>query len=80
MTTDPKNYSEFWDFYVSEHSLPATRLLHFIGTSLGIALLSPSGNRVNFDDIRPERPETITVFSRLIPSSGMKPWKAASTA
>ncbi len=39
MTTDPKNYSEFWDFYVSEHSLPATRLLHFIGTSLGIALL-----------------------------------------
>ncbi len=39
MTTDPQDYSEFWDFYVSEHSLPATRLLHFIGTSLGIALL-----------------------------------------
>jgi hypothetical protein len=39
VTTDPQNYTEFWDFYVSEHSLPATRLLHFIGTSLGISLL-----------------------------------------
>jgi hypothetical protein len=34
-----KTYSEFWDFYVSEHSKPLTRLLHFAGTSLGIALL-----------------------------------------
>lgn len=33
-----KTYEEFWDFYVQEHSLPLTRLLHFIGTSLGIAL------------------------------------------
>jgi len=33
------SYSEFWDFYVQEHSLPLTRLLHFIGTSLGIILL-----------------------------------------
>ncbi len=32
-------YSEFWDFYVLEHSKPLTRLLHFIGTSLGIILL-----------------------------------------
>jgi hypothetical protein len=32
------NYAEFWDFYVSEHSQPMTRVLHFIGTSLGIAL------------------------------------------
>ena len=36
---DPKNYVEFWDFYISEHSLPLTRLLHFAGTTLGIALL-----------------------------------------
>src|SRR5258706_10332669 len=38
MTTDPQNYAEFWDFYVAEHRLPLTRLLHFVGTSLGIAL------------------------------------------
>lgn len=37
MNTDPTNYAEFWDFYVSEHSLPLTRALHFIGTTLGIA-------------------------------------------
>lgn len=39
MNPDPQNYAEFWDFYVSEHSLPATRLLHFAGTSLGILSL-----------------------------------------
>ena len=32
-------YSEFWDFYVREHSKPLTRLLHFFGTSLGLLLL-----------------------------------------
>ena len=40
MTTDPQNYGEFWDFYVREHSKPLTRLLHFIGTSLGLLLLA----------------------------------------
>jgi hypothetical protein len=39
MTTNPQTYSEFWGFYVAEHSQPMTRLLHFVGTSLGIALL-----------------------------------------
>ncbi len=34
-----KTYAEFWDFYVAEHSQPATRLLHFVGTSLGMVLL-----------------------------------------
>ena len=34
-----KTYAEFWDFYVAEHSQPLTRLLHFIGTSLGLVLL-----------------------------------------
>jgi hypothetical protein len=33
------NYTDFWDFYVQEHSQPLTRVLHFIGTSLGIILL-----------------------------------------
>ena len=39
MTTDPKNFKDFWDFYVAEHSQPLTRILHFAGTSLGILLL-----------------------------------------
>ncbi len=34
-----KTYREFWDFYVSEHSNPLNRLLHFVGTSLGMVLL-----------------------------------------
>ena len=33
-------YREFWDFYVREHSKPATRGLHFVGTSLGLLLLA----------------------------------------
>lgn len=34
-----KTYSEFWEFYVQEHSKPLTRLLHLIGTTLGVILL-----------------------------------------
>jgi hypothetical protein len=34
-----QNYSEFWDFYVQEHSKPLTRLLHLVGTSAGIGLM-----------------------------------------
>lgn len=34
-----KTYAEFWDFYVAEHTEPVTRLLHFIGTSLGLVLM-----------------------------------------
>lgn len=34
-----ETYSEFWDFYVLEHSQPMTRLFHFAGTTLGIVLL-----------------------------------------
>ncbi|MBV6496365.1 MAG: DUF962 domain-containing protein [Acidobacteria bacterium ACB1] len=33
-------YAEFWDFYVGEHSKPATRWLHFVGTTLGVCLLA----------------------------------------
>lgn len=35
---NPTNFTEFWDFYVSEHSQPMTRLLHLVGASLGVAL------------------------------------------
>lgn len=34
-----ENYTEFWDFYVLEHSQPLTRYLHFTGTALGLVLL-----------------------------------------
>jgi hypothetical protein len=34
-----ENYDEFWDFYVSEHSQPLNRTLHFIGTSLAVLML-----------------------------------------
>ena len=34
-----KSFSEFWPFYVAEHSKPGTRALHLIGTSLGIAVM-----------------------------------------
>lgn len=33
------NYSEFWDFYIGEHSKPLTRALHFAGTTIGFTLL-----------------------------------------
>jgi hypothetical protein len=35
-----ETYGEFWDFYVSEHSHPVNRLVHFIGTTLGMVLLA----------------------------------------
>jgi hypothetical protein len=34
-----KSFAEFWPFYLSEHSHPATRILHLIGTTAGIALI-----------------------------------------
>ena len=40
MTTERYNsFSEFWPFYLREHSHPGTRVLHLIGTTIGIALL-----------------------------------------
>ncbi len=35
-----ESFEEFWPFYVREHALPATRMMHFIGTSLGIAVVA----------------------------------------
>ena len=34
-----ESFAEFWPFYVAEHSQPATRVLHLIGTTLGVALV-----------------------------------------
>jgi hypothetical protein len=32
-----KSFTDFWPYYLSEHSKPATRLLHCVGTSIAIA-------------------------------------------
>lgn len=38
--TDPRTYEEFWPFYVSQHLRPATRRLHFAGTTAVLACLA----------------------------------------
>jgi hypothetical protein len=34
-----KDYKEFWDFYIQEHSKPLTRIFHFAGTFIATILL-----------------------------------------
>ena len=33
------NFAEFYPFYLSEHSKPATKRLHFMGSRLSLACL-----------------------------------------
>jgi hypothetical protein len=39
MAREHKNFAEFWPHYLREHSRPATRALHYLGTSLVVALV-----------------------------------------
>src|SRR6478735_9191595 len=34
------SFQEFWPFYLSEHSKPVTRWLHFAGSSIGLGLVA----------------------------------------
>jgi hypothetical protein len=33
------SFAEFWPFYVQEHSRPATRWVHFVGSTLAVVLV-----------------------------------------
>ncbi|KAI4331701.1 hypothetical protein MLD38_029858 [Melastoma candidum] len=37
-----RSFDEFWPFYVTQHSKPATRRWHFVGTLLSIMLFTYS--------------------------------------
>lgn len=39
MTERFTTYSAFFDFYLSEHSHPGTRALHYLGSTCGVAAL-----------------------------------------
>jgi len=43
-----KSFTEFYPFYLSEHANRTSRRLHFVGTSLGLALALHALSTLNF--------------------------------
>ena len=39
-THEIQSFEEFWPYYVAEHSKPATRAMHFIGTATALACIA----------------------------------------
>jgi hypothetical protein len=44
-----KSYSEFWPFYVREHSNPVSRALHVCGTMLALTVLGIIAAKARWD-------------------------------
>lgn len=40
MVPECSRYADFWPYYLAEHSHPVNRALHYLGSSLGLALLA----------------------------------------
>lgn len=44
-----RTFEDFWPFYVSQHRRHGTRVMHFVGTTLGLAMLlraASTGNAI----------------------------------